>query len=109
MIARKRVVVDVENGVVLWPNGKPIHARPNFWGYMRFQVRVRRRDGRRVANWFFVHKAVMLAEGLKLKKHYEINHKDEDRSNNRRKNLEYIHRRENLALSRKEPEVNPAF
>jgi hypothetical protein len=109
LIRSRRIVVDVENGAVFWPNGKPVHARENFWGYTRFQVRVKRKDGRRVTNWFFVHKAVMVAQGSALKKNHEINHKDGIRSNNRAENLELIHYKENMALVHSGSNVDPAF
>jgi hypothetical protein len=50
----------------------------------------------------------MIADGLKLKKHHEINHKDHNRANCRRDNLEYIHRKLNMNL-KSAAEVEPAF
>lgn len=98
-IARGRIVVNVAEGIVTWPNGKPIATEKNFWGYIRFRIKIRKRKGAKLVNaWFFVHKAVVLARGQKLKRHHEINHIDGNRANNRGENLEYIHRRDNLAL-----------
>lgn len=110
MIARKRIIVDVENGVVRWPNGRRVHTALNFWGYERFQVPIRKKNGKRTRNWFFVHKAVVLARGQRLRKHHEINHINHSRADNRSANLEYIHRTLNLQLkSNVGAEVRPAF
>lgn len=106
LIAEKRIVVDVEAGIVRWPNGKKINSEINFWGYERFRIMIRLKGHRKNA-WFFTHKAVMLADGLKLKAFHEIDHKNFIRNDNRRENLQYIHRKLNNQRRQVEPE--PAF
>ena len=108
LIRSGRIVVDCENGIVLRPNGEPYATTPNFWGYTRFRIRIKRR-GKTINAWFFLHKAVWLAGGGKLNRpNHELNHIDHNRANARRNNLEYIHRKLNKAHKVAE-EVEGAF
>lgn len=106
LIASGRIRVDAENGRV-YHSKVECPQIENHCGYMRFRVKVKKR-GKFVNAWFFVHKAVFFSTNPRLKKHYEINHKDYDTKNNRLSNLEYIHRSLNHELRRTDT-AEPAF
>lgn len=76
LIERGEIRVNVDAGIVSWPNGEPIHVQKNGGGYLRFKIQ---RNGCR---FFFVHKAVYLASGRSYRHDRHIDHGDSNPENN---------------------------
>jgi len=88
------IKVDTERGVVLKPNGEPIHIRPNGSGYFRFKIQ------RKKCRQYFVHKAIYLATGKPFRHDLYIDHINDDHTDNRGENLAQLTPAQNSQKSR---------
>ena len=99
LIESKAIIVNIDTGTVTWPSGKPVYARKNETGYIRFKIT------RKGCRWFFIHKAVYIAAKLPYRHDRAIDHRDDDQDHNYISNLQLLTYAENNAKAHRKMEM----